>query len=61
MKYVIPPLDRILHIVFPTKEEKLLREARLLEIALEQGDTRKAMVHFNHMMRFYHEIRRQSQ
>ena len=60
MKYVIPPLDEILHIHNPTKEQRLLQHARRLEIALEQGDTREATREFNLMMRLYHEIRNQT-
>jgi hypothetical protein len=53
---VIPPLDDILHVINPTPEQRLLRHARKLEIALEQGDVQEAIREFNLMMRLYHEL-----
>lgn len=57
MKYVLPPLDAILHLINPTKEQRLLQHARKLEIALEQGNVREATKEFNLMTRLYHELR----
>lgn len=56
MKYVIPPLDAILHITNPTREQRLLQHARRIEIALEQRDVPEAIREFNLMMRLYNEI-----
>ena len=60
MKYVLPPLDAIMHVTNPTKEQRLLQHARKLEIALDQEDVREAMREFNLMMRLYHEVRNQT-
>lgn len=57
VRYVIPPLDTVLYITNPTMEERLQQHARKLEIALEQGDTREAILEFNLMKRLYHDIR----
>lgn len=60
MKYILPPLDAILHVINPTKEQRVLQHARRLEIALEQSDIREAIVELNLMMRTYREIRNQT-
>lgn len=56
MKYVLPPLDAVLHITNPTMEERLLQHARRLEIALDQLNVEEAIREFHLMMRIYHEL-----
>jgi hypothetical protein len=56
LKYILPPLDAILHLIRPTREQRLLQHARKLEIALEQGNMQEAIREFNLMMRLYHEL-----
>jgi hypothetical protein len=56
VKYVLPPLDAILHLIRPTREQRLLQHARKLEIALEQCKIDEAYKEFNLMMRLYHEL-----
>jgi hypothetical protein len=57
VKYILPPLDAIMHVTNPTKEQRLLQHARKLEIALDQENVREAYREFNMMMRLYHEVR----
>jgi hypothetical protein len=60
LKDIISPLDKILHLVRPTNEQRILQHARRLEIALEQSNVPEAMREFQLMMRLYNEIRSQT-
>lgn len=53
----LAPLDGVLNIVRPTREERILQHARRLDVALDQGNTDEAIHYFNRMQRLYHELR----